>query len=313
MRSTISNQQSAIKVSIRRIGVVSQLIAVFALALTAWAASAQVPQDTSFSGRLVDAFGVPLVGPMTLDLKVFDAESGGSVQYIERHSDISIAAGGEFSVLLGGGTPQLGVFNAGLFDEIDRYIEAELISPVSETLTPRVPIASVPWALLAQEAISIVRDPNTPLATRYLSIPSSAFTSQNTSTDFASSWSGNGTGTSRSFGFGGALFAPVTLPHGATVTQFRCGGVDGGTDFRLEFKLFRNFPQQANVELAVMTTTFPETGFRFLNSSSITSPVINNASYNYYVIAKAVPLDVGACPACAVGFCRVSYTTDSLL
>ena len=289
------------------------LALLFALVMTTTIVSAQVPYDTSFSGRLIDSTGAPMSGPVTLNLSIYDAETGGGARFIEEHSGVSLGPGGEFSVLLGAGVSIFGTFDPGLFDDVDRYIEAELIAPVSETLEPRVPIASVPWAMVAQEARSIARDPDVPLTTRYLSIPSSSFTSQYTNSGTLNGWSGNSTGTNRNFGYGGALFAPVNLPHGATVTQFRCGGFDADSGFRVEFKLFRNFPQQSNAELAVVSTSFPDVGFQYLTTSNIAEPTINNAAYNYYVTANAIPFDVGACPGCTVGFCRISYTTDTLL
>ena len=51
-------------------------LAILALTLLAAPASSQVPQDTTFTGRLVDNLGDPLEGPVNLELRVFDAETG---------------------------------------------------------------------------------------------------------------------------------------------------------------------------------------------------------------------------------------------
>ncbi len=41
-------------------------------------ASAQVPYDMSYQGRLTDAVGAPLIGPVTLQMRIYDVISGGS-------------------------------------------------------------------------------------------------------------------------------------------------------------------------------------------------------------------------------------------
>jgi hypothetical protein len=285
----------------------------FIVALLAFATlpvAAQVPQDTSFSGRLVDGGGAPLAGPVTFELSVFDAEFGGMSLYSEEHAGVPLNANGNFSVLLGSGTPLSGTFNAGLFSEVDRYVQVDLTSPVSESLVPRVTLASVPWALVAEQANALVADPNAILTTRYRSIPASAFTP----IAAAAGWTGSSSGTNRNFGAGtaasAALLAPVELPHGAIVTLFRCGGQDASTSFKISFTLRRNLPQQANVDMAFIESTFSATGFQTLGTGSIGSPVIDNGSYNYYVIAQAVPVEVGSCTSCSVNYCRISYTLD---
>ncbi len=135
------------------------------LALVAGPAVAQVPQDTTFSGRLVDGGGTPLASPVTFDLWIYDAATGGTALYAERHGPVTLDANGNFSVLLGTGTDFGGPFppfDAALFSDVERYVEVVLISPTFERLSPRVPIASVPWALVAQQANEIVPDPNGP-------------------------------------------------------------------------------------------------------------------------------------------------------
>lgn len=281
----------------------------FIIALLAFAAgpvAAQVPQDSSFSGRLVDGGGVPLAGPVTFQLSVFDAEFAGTSLYSEEHAGVPLNANGNFSVLLGSGTPISGTFGAALFSEVDRYVQVDLTSPVSESLVPRVAIASVPWALVAQQANKIVPDPNAPPSTSHLVIPASAFTSVDTVTG----WAGNQSGTNRHFGTVGLLFAPVQLPHGAIVTQLYCGGVDAQTDTSLQFTLRRNDPQQANVDMAFVESGFAATGFQSLLTTAITSPQINNnAVFNYYMVAAASNIDIGTCPGCTVNFCRIRYTS----
>lgn len=104
------------------------------------------------------------------------------------------------------------------------------------------------------------------------------------------------------------MFAPVNLPHGATITSMRCGGGAPRSDFRLFFTLRRNDPQQANVDMATVMTTFEEKGFQFVNTNSITSPLVNNARFNYYIVAGVSAKDSGLCPKCDIGPCRIGYT-----
>jgi hypothetical protein len=106
------------------------------------------------------------------------------------------------------------------------------------------------------------------------------------------------------------MFAPVTVPHGATIGSMRCGGRAPSSEFRIVFTLRRNEPQQANLDMATVMTTFEGLGFQFVDTNSITSPVINNERFNYYIVAQTNTLDVGFCPNCSVGFCRIGYTVN---
>jgi hypothetical protein len=107
------------------------------------------------------------------------------------------------------------------------------------------------------------------------------------------------------------MFAPVNLPDGASVVSLRCGGSAPLNDFRIVFTLRRNQPQQANVDMASVSTNFAGVGFETVTTSSITSPVVSNASFNYYMMAEADAFDVGLCPGCLVGYCRIGYTADT--
>ena len=127
---------------------------------------------------------------------------------------------------------------------------------------------------------------STPLAptTRFLSIPSSGFTPRSSEGFSASSlgvgYNGNRTGTARMFEESFLMFAPVNLPHDARVTSMHCGGRAPDHLFRIMFTLRRNEPQRANVDMATVMTTFEGNGFQFVDTSSITSAVVNNARFN---------------------------------
>lgn len=148
--------------------------------------------------------------------------------------------------------------------------------------------------------------------TQFLSIPSSSFTPRASAAHISPSYDGNESGTSRLFGRSFTMFAPLDVPNGATITSMRCGGRAPNSGHRVIFTLRRNEPQQANVDMAVVMTAFEENGFQFVDTNSVTSPVADNARFNYYIIAavnkSASANDVGFCPDCAVGFCRLGYT-----
>jgi hypothetical protein len=123
--------------------------------LAAVPAFGQVPQDVTYSGRLVNDQGSPLAGPVDLELRVFDAVTAGSQLYSEQHLEVALDATGGFTVQLGMGTSPVGTFDAALFADVNRWLEAVVDS---EVLTPRPIIASVPWTLVAQQANKVVPD-----------------------------------------------------------------------------------------------------------------------------------------------------------
>jgi hypothetical protein len=134
-------------------------LATLALALLVAPAFAQVPQDMTYTGRLVDGGGAPLAGPVDLELRVFDADTGPTQLYSEQHEGVLLDEAGGFSVQLGLGTSPSGTFDAALFSDVNRWLEVVVGTDV---LTPRQIIASVPWALIAQQANEIVPNPNAP-------------------------------------------------------------------------------------------------------------------------------------------------------
>jgi hypothetical protein len=138
------------------------VVRLLSLALLMMASSpiaAQVPQDTTFTGRLVNDSGNPIAGPVDLELRVFGSETSGTQLYSEEHLAVPIDSSGGFAVQLGLGTSPSGSFDADLFSDVDRWLEV-LVG--TEVLTPRQIIGSVPWALVAERANEIVPDSNAP-------------------------------------------------------------------------------------------------------------------------------------------------------
>ena len=147
--------------------------------------------------------------------------------------------------------------------------------------------------------------------TSFLSIPSSGFTPDAATGDFG--YTGNDTGTARFFDNAFYMFAPVALPHGAKVTALRCGGKASSPEKRIAFTLRRNEAQVANVDMATVKTTFEGAGFQHPRTTSISSPVVDNANFNYYMVAEIQYVDVSPCPTCSVGYCRIRYTIGGLV
>ena len=125
------------------------LILLIGLWLNASAATAQVPYDMAYQGRLTDSVGAPLVGPVNLSMRIYDVIAGGSALYIEDHPNVVVDDVGTFSVKLGAGTAVLGTFNSALFAGVNRYLEVVVDG---EVLVPRFVMGSVPYAIQAESA-----------------------------------------------------------------------------------------------------------------------------------------------------------------
>lgn len=110
------------------------------------AAFAEIPQMVNYQGKLTDPEGVAYEGILTVTFTIYDAETGGTALWTESQN-VEISHG-LFDVRLGTLTP--------LTEEIftgERYLE---ISIGAETLAPRQPFTSVPFAYRAEVAESLV-------------------------------------------------------------------------------------------------------------------------------------------------------------
>jgi hypothetical protein len=152
---------------------------------------------------------------------------------------------------------------------------------------------------------------------KFLAVPAASFTPRNSTTVEKPlrgtletlGYSGNASGTARFFGDNSAMFAPISLPHGATVLSLECAGAAPRLSRRIIFHLRRNQPQQANVDMATVATDFPVTAFQFKSTTSIQSPVIDNRRFNYYIAAElGATNDVPECRTCFVNRCTIGYT-----
>jgi hypothetical protein len=145
-------------------------LAILALTLLAAPAFAQVPQHMTFTGRLVDNLGNPLVGPVQFEFSIIDPDDP-TFDFIEIHEGVPLDATGGFSVQLGTGegvqSDIFDIFLEGFPDPLEPGVNRWLSVKVNgEQLLPLLRLGSVPWALIALQANKIVPwrtgDPNAP-------------------------------------------------------------------------------------------------------------------------------------------------------
>lgn len=110
-----------------------------ALAVLSAPAFAQPPSTTSYQGVLTTPSGTLVPdGDYAMTLRLHDAAAGGSVLWSESHPAVTVKAG-VFSVLLGSVTPLSLAFDKPLWLGLQVGGDPEM--------TPRVPLASAPYAL----------------------------------------------------------------------------------------------------------------------------------------------------------------------
>lgn len=102
-------------------------------------ALADTPQLLNYQGRLTDDAGIPLSGAYDLNFSLYNVGSGGSPQWTETHTSVSVAEG-QFSVLLGSVNP----FPEDLFEQAALYLGIAVDS--DPEMIPRQRVTSVPYA-----------------------------------------------------------------------------------------------------------------------------------------------------------------------
>ncbi len=107
---------------------------------------AVVPDSINFQGKLTDPDGVAIEGTYSVTFNIYDAAGGGTLLWSETHGSVAIDHG-LFDVILGSVSSLLLDFSAQYWVEI---------SIAGETLTPRLPLTSTPYAQRAAIADSVV-------------------------------------------------------------------------------------------------------------------------------------------------------------
>lgn len=133
-----------------------------ALAAPVWPATADVPNETSYQGLLFDPTGQAVPGPVDLEIRIFDAPSGGTLLYREDHPNLALSDG-VFQIRIGTGAAPSGSWDAQLFADPNRWLELVVDS---EVLEPRQPFGSVAFAFQAGDAASLGSIPPSAIVTQ---------------------------------------------------------------------------------------------------------------------------------------------------
>jgi hypothetical protein len=122
-------------------------VALLLLVTTAGVAHA-VPHTVSFTARITDTAGNPASGAVTIKVALFDAAAAGTMIWEETHTGVPAVNGLVFTSL-GDVDPANNALTNAIFDDRELYAE---LTVDGDVLSPRIPIASVPYALRADVA-----------------------------------------------------------------------------------------------------------------------------------------------------------------
>ncbi|MFC1637555.1 beta strand repeat-containing protein [Candidatus Margulisiibacteriota bacterium] len=123
--------------------------------------SAAVPTKINYEGRLMDASGNALSGSYNMRFSLTSDSAGSNVVWgPESHSSVDVS-NGLFSVYLGSTT----AITTAELTGATRYLKVEVASPATsttnyETLTPSSQLASVAYAIIAEQANAVAPDIN---------------------------------------------------------------------------------------------------------------------------------------------------------
>ena len=82
-----------------------------------------------------------------------------------------------------------------------------------------------------------------------------------------------------------SLYAQVSLPDGAVVTEVRATYHDGDASYYGKMELFKVYMYSGGEIKMAECQTSTLSGLTNINTTSITSSSISNESYNYYLIS----------------------------
>jgi hypothetical protein len=122
---------------------IAAILTLLATMLSAGTAIADVPETVAFTGTLYGEAG-PVDGMVSATFRLFDAEDNGTEVWSETH-ELDVVGGLMLAELGSVDSP----LTAAIFDGSSVWLEVEVDG---EILTPRSPVASVPYAIAAAEA-----------------------------------------------------------------------------------------------------------------------------------------------------------------
>lgn len=123
---------------------ISLVLALLTLATTASA----VPTQVTHQGRLMDSSGVALDGPHTLDVTLYDAQTGGASVWTESLAGVEFD-NGYFSATLGGTT----ALDSSVFSGGTLYLALSVDSGTD--VGDRIAVLSVPYAISADTSTNV--------------------------------------------------------------------------------------------------------------------------------------------------------------
>jgi len=100
-----------------------------------------IPHDITYIGYLEDADGNPITDTLSMEFRIYDAETGGSELWHDSYS-VSVI-NGRFNVIL------YGIPSDVFTDGAERWLEVKI---GDETLSPRTKLTSVGWSYVAEQA-----------------------------------------------------------------------------------------------------------------------------------------------------------------
>ncbi|GEM_PF-2644918 len=121
-----------------------KIILALAIAVCALTIVAAVPRQINYQGKLADASGIGIEGPVDISFSIFRFATGGTALWTELHRDVAVSKG-LFDVPLGSivAIPESLTFNETYWLQI---------TVDGDVMTPRVQFYSVPYALTAGTA-----------------------------------------------------------------------------------------------------------------------------------------------------------------
>jgi hypothetical protein len=273
------------------------------LALFLFAAVSVNAQTTAFTyqGRLTDS-GLAPNASYDMQFRLFDTQASGTQQALFTPAVPVVVTNGIFTVAIDfGACPTC-------FDGSDRYLEISLRPAGSAggytLLGPRHRVNSTPYAIRALSAGNITL----PLTTRYVSINGGGFQPSRSAANWTGGFNIGGSVASEAMDF----FAPLTLPHGATITELQATVFDNDATQDISVYLtrydsvansFTNLGQIASTGAAVASRTFTDPTIPF--------GAIDNSIYSYQVravwVTPTTPVNIRLFGV------RVTYTITSPL
>lgn len=130
------------------------LVVVLLIVTVAWVMADTPPNTISYQGYLTDASENAIDGSRDMRVAFYTVSTGGSSVYTEDHSSVTVSDG-QFNLQLGTGSVVSGALSSVDFSQA-LWIEITIDpSGTPETLSPRIPLSSVPYARYAFEVQQI--------------------------------------------------------------------------------------------------------------------------------------------------------------